>query len=531
MKLHLGLDIGSTTIKLVALDENLNMVFNVYRMYYSDIEMTLKAIIMECYEKFKDSEITIMVTGSGGLSVHQWMEIPFVQEVVASTKSVKTFIPETDVVIELGGEDAKIIYFDKNIEQRMNSICAGGTGAFIDQMATLIETDAEGLNNYAKEYKTIYPIASRCGVFAKTDIQSLLNQGVSKEDISVSIFQSVVSQTISTLACGRRIKGKVAFLGGPLYFLSELRERYIETLELKDDEIIFPEHSQLFVAIGAAVSSVEEEYISFEEFKNRLMVLEKPDDMEIKTMEPLFKDNAELEEFREKHRNNKIKYGDIETYRGEKFLGIDAGSTTTKAVLIDNEGNILYSFYGNNKGKPLDVSARILEEIYEKMPDGEKITNSSITGYGEEFIKAALKLDIGEVETIAHYEGAKFFNPDVDLILDIGGQDMKCIRIKHGAIENILLNEACSSGCGSFIETFAKTVNMSVADFVEEGLLAESPVDLGSRCTVFMNSMVKQAQKEGKTVGDISAGLWLDKVKKKPNLRPSFIISSNNSNL
>lgn len=514
MKLHLGLDIGSTTIKLVALDQDFNIVYKTYRRHFSDVEKGLKDIVTDCYGRFPDAEITIMVTGSGGLSVHKWLDIPFIQEVIASSKSISTFIPETDVVIELGGEDAKIIYFGSNMEQRMNSICAGGTGAFIDQMASLIGTDAEGLNNYSKNHKTIYSIASRCGVFAKTDIQALLNQGVSKEDIAASIFQSVVNQTISTLACGRKIQGKVAFLGGPLYFLSELRERYIETLELGEGDVIFPEDSQLFVAIGAAVSSTDCESLSFKELKKRLFTLEKMEDMTIKSIDPLFQSEAELEAFRERHRGDSpIKYGDLENYRGDKFLGIDAGSTTTKAVVLDPDGVILYSYYGNNQGKPLEVSLNIIRDIYSRMPEGEKITYSATTGYGEDFIKAGLGLDLGEVETIAHYEGARYFNPKVDLILDIGGQDMKCIKIKDEAIESILLNEACSSGCGSFLETFAKTLGMDVESFVEAGLLAKEPVDLGSRCTVFMNSKVKQAQKEGKTVGDISAGLSYSVIK------------------
>ncbi|GFN35492.1 2-hydroxyglutaryl-CoA dehydratase [Tepidimicrobium xylanilyticum] len=513
IKFRLGLDVGSTTVKLVALNSSYDIVYSVYKRHYSDVKNSVKDVIFDAYKRFKNEAITIMVTGSGGLSVHKWLNIPFIQEVVASTTGIKKFIPETDVAIELGGEDAKITYLDGNVEQRMNSICAGGTGAFIDQMASLIETDAEGLNGLAKNYNTIYSIASRCGVFAKTDVQALINQGVSKEDIAASIFQSVVNQTISNLACGRPIKGRVAFLGGPLHFLSELRKRYIETLELREDEVIFPENSQLFVAIGAAIASEEEKPISFEELKDRVLDDKVVIESEIKKLRPLFLDGEELEEFKKEHITHKMKYMDISEHRGKCFLGIDAGSTTTKAILIDEDNNILYSYYGNNKGKPLDLTVKILNEIYDKLPEGERITYSAVTGYGEDFIKAALGIDVGEVETMAHYKAALFFEPKVDFILDIGGQDMKCLRIKDGVIDSILLNEACSSGCGSFLETFAHSLNMSVEDFLNEGLLAKNPVDLGSRCTVFMNSKVKQAQKEGATVGDIAAGLSYSVIK------------------
>lgn len=506
-KIHLGLDVGSTTVKLVALNSSYNLIYSTYQRHYSDVKNSVKQIILEAYKRFKNERVTIMVTGSGGLSVQKWLNIPFIQEVVASTTGIRRFIPQTDVAIELGGEDAKITYLDGNVEQRMNSICAGGTGAFIDQMASLIETDAAGLNKLAIRHKAIYSIASRCGVFAKTDIQSLINQGASKEDIAASVFQSVVNQTISTLACGRPIKGKVAFLGGPLYFLSGLRDRFIETLKLKDDEVIFPKKSQLFVAIGAAVASTEEKIISFEELKNRLTDMDKPIESEIKNIRPLFISKDELEQFREEHVTHKMLYKDIGSHSGRCFLGIDAGSTTTKAILIDEKNNILYSFYGNNKGKPLDLVIDIVNELYSELPEGERITYSAVTGYGEDFIKAALNIDIGEVETMAHYKAAQFFQPEVDFILDIGGQDMKCMKIKDGVIDSILLNEACSSGCGSFLETFAQSLNMTVEDFLNEGLLAENPVDLGSRCTVFMNSKVKQAQKEGATIGDIAAGL------------------------
>ncbi len=507
INIRLGLDVGSTTVKLVALNSYHKIVHSVYRRHYSDVKNCVKEVLAEAYKRFKNEVVTIMVTGSGGLAVHKWLRIPFIQEVVASTTAIRKFIPETDVAIELGGEDAKITYLAGNVEQRMNSICAGGTGAFIDQMASLLETDAEGLNKLALKHESIYSIASRCGVFAKTDVQALINQGVSKEDIAASVFQSVVNQTISNLACGRPIRGKIAFLGGPLYFLSGLRDRFIKTLRLKEDEIIFPENSQLYVAIGAAIASEEEKPIRFEELKNRVENFKRPIESEIEKIRPLFYNQEELDEFKREHETNKMSYKDISIHKGKAFLGIDAGSTTTKVVLIDEDNNILYTYYGNNKGKPLDLTVKILKDIYDKLPEGQRITYSAITGYGEEFIKAALRIDTGEVETIAHYKAALFFQPEVDFILDIGGQDMKCMKIKDGVIDSIFLNEACSSGCGSFLETFAHSVNMTVEEFQNKGLLADNPVDLGSRCTVFMNSKVKHAQKEGATVGDIAAGL------------------------
>lgn len=510
--LHLGLDIGSTTVKLVVLNGSYQLIYGDYKRHYSDVAETVREILLEGYRRFKNNRITLMVTGSGGLSVQDTYGIPFIQEVVASTKGIRTFIPETDVVIELGGEDAKIIYFDGTPEQRMNSICAGGTGAFIDQMASLLETDASGLNEYANDYKKIYPIASRCGVFAKTDIQALINQGASKEDISASVFQSVVNQTISNLACGRPIKGKVAFLGGPLHFLSNLRKRFIETLDLGPEDIIFPENSQLYVAIGAAIASAESKDMPFLQLRTKL---DNPNtDVEEVTehLPALFKDEEEYMEFQKRHDEHKIGEASLEGYEGDTFLGIDAGSTTTKVILLSEENEILYSFYGNNKGKPLKQSINILKDIYSKLGDN-KITRSCVTGYGEDFIKAALDIDEGEVETIAHYKGSSFFEPEVDFILDIGGQDMKSMKVKDGVIDSILLNEACSSGCGSFIETYAKSVNMSVQEFTKLALSAKEPVDLGSRCTVFMNSKVKQAQKEGATVADISAGLVYSVIK------------------
>lgn len=511
--LHVGLDVGSTTVKVVVLNEKEETIYSKYQRHFSDIKSIIAELLYEAYKKFSEANITIVVTGSGGLALSKWLNIPFIQEVVASTYAIENIIPRTNVAIELGGEDAKIIYFDGGIDQRMNGTCAGGTGAFIDQMASLLQTDATGLNDFAKNYKTIYPIAARCGVFAKTDIQPLLNEGAAKEDIAVSVFQSVVNQTISGLACGRPIRGNVAFLGGPLYFLSELRQRFIETLKLTENQVIFPENSQLFVAIGAAMASKDEVVMTFEELKDLLPKLKEKSTLEVRRFRPLFLDDNELQVFNERQSKYKAARRELDGYVGNCYLGIDAGSTTTKATLIDEEGKILYSYYGSNEGNPLTVVRKILKHIYTILPKEVTILNSAVTGYGEKLIMAALKVDIGEIETIAHYKAAKFFLPGVDFILDIGGQDMKCLKIKDGVIDSIMLNEACSSGCGSFIETFAHSLNMEIADFANVALRSKSPVDLGSRCTVFMNSRVKQAQKEGASVGDISAGLSYSVIK------------------
>lgn len=510
---YVGLDVGSTTVKIVVLDENNNLLFKRYERHFSDIRSTIRKLLFEASSILKKSYVKINVTGSGGLSVSKWLDIPFIQEVIASTTTVEHIIPRTDVALELGGEDAKITFFDNALEQRMNGTCAGGTGAFIDQMAVLLQTDAAGLNELAKGYKVIYPIAARCGVFAKTDIQPLLNEGARKEDIAVSIFQAVVNQTISGLACGRPIKGNVAFLGGPLYFLSELRNRFIETLNLKDSQIIFPEDSQLFVALGAALSAKTSEAISFNSLMVKVQNMSEIKDMEIQRLEPLFKNAEELEAFNLRHGKNKAQYKELNNHKGPCYLGIDAGSTTTKLVLLDRDNRILYSYYGSNKGTPLHQVICSLEHMYENMPEEAYIAKATVTGYGEALIKTALKVDEGEIETIAHYKAAKYFLPEVEFILDIGGQDMKCLRIHEGVIDSILLNEACSSGCGSFIESFAQSLNYKVRDFAKEALFAEHPVDLGSRCTVFMNSRVKQAQKEGASVGDISAGLSYSVIK------------------
>ena len=510
---HIGIDIGSTTVKFVILDKKKNIVHSRYERHYSDIRKTVDKILDSYYDEFKFSRVTVSITGSGGMAIANSLGIKFVQEVIAGTKAIEVFLPKTDVAIELGGEDAKITYFKGGIEQRMNGTCAGGTGSFIDQMAALLQTDATGLNNLAKNHKTIYPIAARCGVFAKTDVQPLLNQGAAKEDIAASVLQAVVIQTISGLACGRPIKGNVAFLGGPLHFLSELRNRFIETLELKDDEIIFPDNSEVFIALGASLYSIEEAPLQFLELRNKIKGVDVSSLSESETLRPLFHNEEELEEFTKRHEKNSVHRKEISELKGNVFLGIDAGSTTTKVTLIDENSNIVFTHYGSNGGSPLNSSMAVLKELYSILPKGVKIVNSAVTGYGEELLKSGLKVDIGEIETVAHYKAAAHFQPGVDFILDIGGQDMKCIKIKGGVIDSIVLNEACSAGCGSFLETFAKSLSMDIKDFAEKALLSKRPVDLGSKCTVFMNSRVKQAQKEGADVSDISAGLSYSVVK------------------
>lgn len=518
-KLFVGTDVGSTTVKIVCLDEADNVIYSVYQRHFSNVRETSKKLFEDffaCIEKTYGTDVNfkISITGSGGLGVSKWIDVDFVQEVIACIKAIETVIPETDVAIELGGEDAKITYLKNDMEQRMNGSCAGGTGAFVDQIASLLDTDASGLNELAKGYDTIYPIASRCGVFAKTDIQPLINEGVRKENIAVSVFQAVVNQTITGLACGKKITGKVAFLGGPLFFLSELRKRFIETLKLTPENIIFPEDSQLFVAQGACILSKENtREFSFEELKNKISVLENQGLPETMSLPPLFKDENELKEFMERHDKETVNSRDLESYEGNAYLGIDAGSTTIKLVLVSEENEILFSYYSHNKGNPLDNIIATLKMLYSKISDKINIRSSCVTGYGENLIKAALNVDVGIVETMAHYKGAKFFSPDVDFILDIGGQDMKCLKINDGVITSILLNEACSSGCGSFLETFAGSLGMKIQEFAELGMKAKNPSDLGTRCTVFMNSKVKQAQKDGADVGDISAGLSYSVVK------------------
>ena len=509
----LGIDIGSTTVKIAILDQEHNILFSDYERHYANIRETLSSLLSKAYSQLGNLTLYPMITGSGGLTLANHLEVPFTQEVIAVATSLKELAPETDVAIELGGEDAKIIYFeDGNVEQRMNGICAGGTGSFIDQMASLIQTDAAGLNEYAKNYKSLYAIAARCGVFAKTDIQPLINEGATKEDLSASIFQAVVNQTISGLACGKPIRGHVAFLGGPLHFLSELKTAFIRTLKLDEEHIIDTDNSHLFAAIGSALNAKEDTSFTMEEMVNKLSSEIKME-FEVERMEPLFENEEAYTEFRDRHKQHHVATGDLETYHGNAFLGIDAGSTTTKIALVGEDGSLLYSFYSNNDGSPLKTAIRSLKEIYEQLPADVHIVRSCSTGYGEALMKAAFLLDDGEVETVAHYQAAAFFNPEVDCILDIGGQDMKCIKIKNQTVDSVLLNEACSSGCGSFIETFAKSLNFNVHDFAQTALFAEHPIDLGTRCTVFMNSKVKQAQKEGASVSDISAGLAYSVIK------------------
>ena len=514
MNLHMGLDVGSTTVKIVITDENFNTLYQVYRRHKSDVKETVKAVLTEAYGEFKDDFITINVTGSGGMFLEKYMGINFVQEVIAETAAIRKFIPQTDVVIELGGEDSKITYLSGSVEQRMNSICAGGTGAFIDQMAALLATDASGLNKLSQNYKKIYPIASRCGVFAKTDIQALMNQGASREDIAISVFQSVVNQTISNLACGRPIRGNVTFLGGPLHFLESLRERFIETLGTDGNTFTTPEDAQLYVAKGAAILSAEnDDYVLYADL---IKELEKdpPEDLEMtKKLQPLFEKEEDYKKFVEDHKTKQVIREDIHNYQGPIYIGIDAGSTTSKMVWLTENKHIIYEDYRMNLGRPLEVVINMLKDAYIKKNPKAYIASSGICGYGEDFIKNALHVDNGEVETIAHYTAAKFFNPQVDFILDIGGQDMKAMHIRDGIIDSIQLNEACSSGCGSFLSTFAASVGMSAKEFQEKALFSKEPADLGSRCTVFMNSKVKQAQKEGSEVSDIAAGLCYSVIK------------------
>lgn len=509
---RLGIDIGSTTVKVAVIDEQHNILFSDYQRHFAKIQETLAALLKKAKDQIGEMTFAPTVTGSGGLAISSYLEIPFCQEVVCVSTALQDYAPHTDVAIELGGEDAKIIYFTNGIDQRMNGVCAGGTGSFIDQMASLLQTDASGLNEYAKNYDTIYPIAARCGVFAKTDIQPLINEGATKENLAASIFQAVVNQTISGLACGKPIRGNVAFLGGPLHFLPELKNAFIRTLHLKDEEVIAPTHSHLFAAVGAALNAKDDVTTDFEhllkQFEKKIELQQ-----EVDRLEPLFASERDYKDFLKEHNRHVVKRGDLSTYKGNCYLGIDAGSTTTKVALAGEDGELLYSYYNNNNGSPLIAVIEALHEIHDQMPNTAKIVCSCSTGYGEHLIKAALNLDYGEVETIAHYYAAAFFDPEVDCILDIGGQDMKCIQINNGVVDNVMLNEACSSGCGSFIETFAKSLNHSVEEFAKVALMAKHPIDLGSRCTVFMNSKVKQAQKEGASVGDISAGLAYSVIK------------------
>ena len=510
---RLGIDIGSTTVKIALLNEHNQILYSDYQRHFANIQETLAALLEKAEQHLGSLTVSPVITGSGGLSLANHLNIPFIQEVIAVSTALNTYEPITDVAIELGGEDAKIIYFEGgNVEQRMNGICAGGTGSFIDQMASLLQTDASGLNTLAKNYHSLYHIAARCGVFAKSDIQPLINEGATREDLAASIFQAVVNQTISGLACGKPIRGHVAFLGGPLHFLTELKQAFIRTLQLDEEHAITPKHSHLFAASGAALNSEQSSSVSVLEIRKRLEA-RIPLDFEVDRMEPLFENKTSYDTFSMRHSKNKVHTADLTSYHGNCYLGIDAGSTTTKAALVSEDGSLLYSFYESNQGSPLHTTIRAIKEIYALLPKKAKIAYSCSTGYGEALIKSALQLDEGEVETVSHYYAAAFFNPKVDCILDIGGQDMKCIRIKDQTIDHVQLNEACSSGCGSFIETFAKSLDYSVQDFSKEALFAKHPIDLGTRCTVFMNSKVKQAQKEGATVADISAGLAYSVIK------------------
>lgn len=502
---HMGLDIGSTTIKTVVFRGE-HIVFETYRRHSSDIKGTLIKVFDEINAQFPDIELQISITGSGGVLVAEWLDVPFVQEVIAQTFAIQKYHEDGDVIIELGGEDAKLTFLKPTPEQRMNGTCAGGTGSFIDQMAQLLQTDASGLNELAAQYKQIYPIASRCGVFAKSDIQPLLNDGASREDLAASVLQAVVIQTIAGLSQGRKIKGNVIFLGGPLHFMPELRKAFVRTLDDQVDGFILPDKAQLFVAIGAALLSNESRVTNINEIKKAFSSAKTLGE-DITHIKPLFKDTAEYDDFAARHAKASVKQTDLAEAKGPLFFGLDAGSTTTKAVLIDENKEIVYSYYFGNEGSPVQSSLKIMREIYEKLPHDAYIARACATGYGESLLKTALNLEEGEIETMAHYRAAEYFMPGVDFIVDIGGQDMKCMRIRDGIIDNIMLNEACSSGCGSFIQTFAHGLGMDVPSFAKAALESKNPVDLGTRCTVFMNSRVKQAQKEGAEVGDISAGL------------------------
>ena len=511
--LRVGIDIGSTTIKMVILDEHSRIIFQEYARHFSDIRAAFHSITAKAHHLLQQKLLSVMVTGSAGIGISQSLGLPFVQEVIASTTAIKHLIPHTDTAVELGGEDAKITYLGHAVEQRMNGICAGGTGAFIDHMAALLDTDPLGLNELAKRSATVHPIASRCGVFAKTDVQALMNEGVAKEDIAASVLQAVVNQTISSLAQGRAIRGHVALIGGPLYFLSELRRRFTETLGLTPEKVLSPDSSQYFVAIGAALVQ-QDTPVPYELLCEKSPLYFRdldPDHGHL--LEPLFRDESAYKAFLLRHSRHTVPRADLRTYAGNTYLGIDAGSTTLKLALIDEEDNLLYSYYGSNKGKPLDTALTAFKDLYSQLNSTTAIVASTVTGYGEQFIKAALQVDSGEVETVAHLTAAKFFAPDVSFVLDIGGQDMKSFVVKNDTIDSIVLNEACSSGCGSFIETFANAIGMTVQDFAQLGLKSQRPVDLGTRCTVFMNSKVKQVQKEGADVCDIAAGISLSIIK------------------
>ena len=511
--LRLGIDVGSTTVKLAVIDDNDHLVYANYERHHTDVRATARDLFIKARRAIGAVPMRVSITGSGGMLLATWLDLEFVQEVIASKRAVETLIPNTDCAIELGGEDAKIIYFDQGIEQRMNGTCAGGTGAFIDQMASLLKTDAPGLNELAKGYQHIYPIASRCGVFAKSDVQPLLNEGAAPQDIAASIFQAVANQTVSGLACGHPIRGYVAFLGGPLQYLSELRERFYETLGLDEEHRIIPPNAHLFVATGAALAGESDRYVTFDEVIAMLENLQGTQGSEVARLAPLFETEADYATFMDRHELEVVPRGNLTNYHGRVFIGIDAGSTTMKAAVVGEDGELLYTWYDVNNGDVLGTARKIMDDIFDHLPADCTIGHVTTTGYGEQILIEALRADSGEIETVAHLRGAQAFVPDVEFILDIGGQDMKCLQVKNGVIEHIMLNEACSSGCGSFIASFADSMGMSVQEFARAAVHADMPVDLGSRCTVFMNSRVKQAQKEGANIGDVAAGLSYSVIK------------------
>ena len=512
MSLRIGIDIGSTTVKVVVLDEKNQLLFRSYERHYSKARERACETLRSLQDMLGGKSVKMVITGSAGLGVAKAAGIDFVQEVYATAEAVSVYYPDTDAVIELGGEDAKIIFFGGALEERMNGSCAGGTGAFIDQMATLMNVTVTELDELSLRHEKIYPIASRCGVFAKSDIQPILNQGGQKEDVAASIFQAVVDQTVAGLTQGRELKGKIVFLGGPLHFLKGLRQRFVESLHLDAEHAIFPDDGDCFAGIGAALCS--EEY-GAQPFDSLLKRLEESVDATsmVDTMPPLFTGLEEYDAFLTRHNAKSPPEVDPSSYTGDAYLGIDAGSTTTKIALVSPDGGLLYTYYHSNQGNPVAIVLEQLKEIYQLCGDRIHIRGSAVTGYGEELIKNAFSCDLGLVETVAHYNAAAHFEPDVDFIIDLGGQDMKCFKIRGGAVDSIMLNEACSSGCGSFIETFAKALGYGIDDFAKIGLFSPRPVNLGSRCTVFMNSSVKQAQKDGASVEDISAGLSISIVK------------------
>lgn len=512
MSFKIGIDIGSTTVKTVVLNDSGNMVFRAYERHYSKVREKAAEQLRSASDILSGQKVNAVITGSAGLGVSKASGIRFVQEVYATASAVRAFIPDADAVIELGGEDAKIIFFGGSLEERMNGSCAGGTGAFIDQMATLLNVSVTELDALSLRYEKIYPIASRCGVFAKSDIQPILNQGGRREDIAASIFQAVVDQTVAGLTQGRELTGKIVFLGGPLTFLKGLRQRFIETLELDGEHAVFPDNADCFAALGAALITEDGKETPFEEM---LKLLENAAQTSLLTdvLDPLFTSAEDYGAFTDRHAKAMPTRIDADTYEGDAYLGIDAGSTTTKLVLIAPNGGILYSYYASNRGDPVSIVRKELESVYSQFGDRITIRSSAVTGYGEDLIKNAFGVDLGLVETMAHFRAARHFDPGVDFIIDIGGQDVKCFKIHGGAVDSIMLNEACSSGCGSFIETFASALGYNIADFAKIGLFDKSPVNLGSRCTVFMNSSVKQAQKEGASIEAISAGLSISIVK------------------